>query len=109
MNAYKADNLKDTVGGLKQGASGTAAAVAHGATKLGGAVLDGTGRVLDSKGARIAKRTAGILARAALMRNPITQTFKRELDRFSYDKEDWASWKSGELFDDSHNVKNRNA
>lgn len=109
VSAYKADNLKDTVSGLKQAAGGTAAAAVHGATKLGGAVLDGTGRVLDSRGARVAKRTAGILARAALMRNPITQTFKRELDRVSYDKEDWASWKSGELFDESHNVKNRNA
>ena len=85
MSAYKADNLKDTVGGLKQAAGGTAAAAAHGATKLGGAVLDGAGRVLDSKGARVAKRTAGILARAALMRNPITNVFYGEFNKMRND------------------------
>lgn len=85
VNAYKADNLKDAVGGLKQAAGGTAAAAAHGATKLGGAVLDGAGRVLDSRGARVAKRTAGILARAALMRNPITSVFYGEMNRIRND------------------------
>ena len=85
VNAYKADNLKDTVSGLKQAAGGTAAAAAHGATKLGGAVLDGAGRVLDSRGARVAKRTAGILARAALMRNPITSVFYGEMNRIRND------------------------
>lgn len=85
VNAYKADNLKDAVGGLKDGVSGTAAAAAHGATKLGGAVLDGAGRVLDSRGARVAKRTAGILARAALMRNPITSVFYGEMNKFRND------------------------
>jgi len=85
VNAYKADNLKDTVSGLKQAAGGTAAAAAHGATKLGGAVLDGAGRVLDSRGARVAKRTAGILARAALMRNPITSVFYGEMNKFRND------------------------
>ena len=85
VNAYKADNLKETVSGLKQAAGGTAAAAAHGATKLGGAVLDGAGRVLDSRGARVAKRTAGILARAALMRNPITSVFYGEMNKFRND------------------------
>lgn len=85
VSAYKADNLKDTVSGLKQAAGGTAAAAAHGATKLGGAVMDGAGRVLDSKGARVAKRTAGILARAALMRNPITNVFYGEFNKMRND------------------------
>lgn len=85
VNAYKADNLKDTVSGLKQAAGGTAAAAAHGAIKLGGAVLDGAGRVLDNRGAWVAKRTAGILACAALMRNLITSVFYGEMNKFRND------------------------
>ena len=104
VNAYKADNLKDAVGGLKQAAGGTAAAAAHGATKLGGAVLDGAGRVLDSRGARVAKRTAGILARAALMRNPITSVFYGEMNRIRNDYIRMEEFKVQQQKDDAGNV-----
>lgn len=104
VSAYKADNLKDTVSGLKQAAGGTAAAAAHGATKLGGAVLDGAGRVLDSRGARVAKRTAGILARAALMRNPITSVFYGEMNRIRNDYIRMEEFKVQQQKDDAGNV-----
>ena len=92
-NGVNAKNAKEALKGAGALAGNTMAIAGHGLQK-----------VSQSRAARIAKTTGKILARAALMRNPVAATFYGEFNKIRNDYVRMEEFKMQQKTDNDGNV-----